>query len=102
MVAFLISGLIHHHADQLMGVPNGENGAVAFFLLHAAFIMLEDALGPVMIALFPGRVRYVLGYLWVFAFFNWASPVWIYSGMRLGISSVALLPIRVVGPSIER
>lgn len=101
-IAFFISGLIHHHADQLMGVPNAENGAVVFFLLHAAFIMVEDALGPVFIALLPERACHVLGYLWVFAFFTWTSPVWIYSGMRLGISSAALLPVRVVGPWIEQ
>lgn len=101
-IAFFISGLIHHHADQLMGVTNAENGAVVFFLLHAAFIMVEDALGPVFIALLPERARHILGYLWVFAFFTWTSPVWIYSGMRLGISSAALLPVRVVGPWIEQ
>ncbi|KAK2615036.1 hypothetical protein N8I77_001815 [Diaporthe amygdali] len=102
IIAFLISGLIHHHAEQLMGVPDVENGAVVFFLLHAAFIMLEDALGPVFIALLPKHLRHVLGYFWVFGFFVWTSPVWIYSGMRLGMSSAALLPVRVVGPWIER
>ncbi|KAL1850213.1 hypothetical protein Daus18300_013013 [Diaporthe australafricana] len=101
-IAFLISGLIHHHADQLMGVPNAQNGAVVFFLLHAAFIMLEDALKPIVTALLPARLRHVLGWFWVLAFFVWSSPIWIYSGMRLGISSAALLPVRVVGPWIER
>lgn len=101
-IAFFISGLIHHHSNQLMGVPNAENGAVVFFLLHAAFIMVEDALGPLFIALLPECARHVLGYLWVFAFFTWTSPVWIYSGMRLGTSSAALLPVRVVGPWIEK
>lgn len=85
-----------------MGVPDAVNGAVVFFLLHAAFIMLEDALGPVVGALLPESLRDVLGYFWVFAFFTWSSPIWIYSGMRLGISSAALLPVRVVGPWIER
>lgn len=91
-IAFLVSGLIHRHAEQLMGVPDAENGAVAFFLLHAAFIMLEDAFGPVFITLFPERTR---------AFFTWTSPIWIYSGTRLGMSSAALLPVRVVGPFVE-
>lgn len=102
MIAFLISGLIHYHADRLMGVSDAENGAVFFFLLHAAFIMLEDALAPVAISLLPERLRHVLGYLWVFAFFTWSSPIYIYPGMRIGISSAALLPVRVVGPWIER
>lgn len=102
MIAFFISGLIHYYADMLMGVPDAENGAVVFFLLHVAFIILEDAFGPVVRSLLPGRLRYVLGYLWVFAFFVWSSPVWIYPGMRLGINAAALLPVRVVGPWIER
>lgn len=102
MIAFLISGLIHYYADRLMGVPDAENGAVVFFLLHAAFIMVEDALGPVARTLFSDRIRYVLGYLWVFAFFVWSSPIWIYPSMRLGINSAALLPVRLVGPWIER
>lgn len=102
VIAFLISGLIHYQADRVMGVPNAENGAVVFFLLHAAFIMLEDSLGPVATAVLPGRLRHILGYLWVFAFFAWSTPIWAYSGMRLGFSSAALLPVRVVGPWIER
>lgn len=101
-IAFFISGLIHAHADQLMGVANAENGALVFFLLHAAAIMLEDLLGSLLGSLLPVRLRHFLRYLWVFAFFAWSSPIWIYSGMRLGLSSAALLPVRMVGPWIEQ
>lgn len=101
-ISFLISGLIHRHAEKLMGVPDSENGAVIFFLLHAAFVMVEDAIGPVFFASVPERTRHVLGYAWVFVFFTWTSPIWIYSGMRVGLSSAALLPVRVVGPWIEQ
>lgn len=58
-----------------MGVPNAENGAIVFFLLHAVFIVLEDALGTVFKSLLPVRLRRMLGYLWVFAFFSWSSPI---------------------------
>lgn len=102
MITFLISGLIHARADQLMGVPNAENGAVVFFLLHAAIIMLEDALEDAFSGLLPATPRYFLGYIWVCTFFAWSSPIWIYSSMRLGLSSSALLPVRIVGPWIER
>ncbi|KUI59240.1 hypothetical protein VP1G_06504 [Cytospora mali] len=101
-VTFLISGLIHHHTDQLMGVSDAENGALVFFLLHAAFIMLEDASRPVLAALVPTRIHHAAGYLWVVTFFVWSSPVWIYSSTRLGIDSAALLPVRVFGPWIQR
>lgn len=102
IIAFLISGLIHARADQLMGVPNAENGAVVFFLLHAAIIMLEDALGNVFNNFLPVRSRYFLGYVWVCIVFAWSSPIWTYSGMRLGLSSAALLPVRIVGLWIEQ
>lgn len=74
-VAFLISGLIHRRAEQLMGVPDAKNRAVVIFLLCAAFIMIEDSLGSVSIALLPERIRHVLGYIWVFAFLTWTSPI---------------------------
>ncbi|ROV97818.1 hypothetical protein VPNG_08658 [Cytospora leucostoma] len=101
-VAFSISGLLHYRADQVQGVPDAENRALVFFLLHAAVIMLEDAVRPVLVALLPTRLRHTLGYLWVLAFFIWSSPIWMYPGARLGIDAAALLPVRLVGPWIAR
>ncbi|KAG6363984.1 hypothetical protein INS49_009087 [Diaporthe citri] len=100
--SFLISGLIHWRADQAQGVPNAENGALVFFALHAAVIVLEDNLGPIFVASLPRRVRHVMGYLWVLAFFAWSSPTYMYPGMRLGFDGAALLPIRVIGPYIRK
>jgi hypothetical protein len=97
-IAFLISGLIHHRGNQVMGVPDAENGAVPFFLLHALAIMLEDAITPIASKTLPAPFRRVLGLAWVLSFFVWSSPVYIYSGTRLGIDSAALLPVRLVGP----
>jgi hypothetical protein len=102
MVAFLISGLIHYHADQLMGIPDAENGTLIFLLLHAALIILEDAVRPELVALLPTRIYYAVGCLWVVFSFAWSSPVWISSGTRLGIDSAAWLPVRVFGPWIQR
>ncbi|KAF3761236.1 hypothetical protein M406DRAFT_52688 [Cryphonectria parasitica EP155] len=101
-LAFLISGLIHRRGDQAQGVPDAENGALAFFLSHAAIIMLEDCVGHVLAALLPRRICYVMGYLWVLAFFAWTSPTYMYPGMRLGFDGTALLPIRVIGPYLSR
>lgn len=101
-VAFFISGAIHSRADQLMGVPNAENGAIVFFLLQAIAIMMEDTLAPVFSAVLPQPLRRVLGWFWVLGFLVWSSPIWIYSSSRLGIDSAALLPTRVVGRLIDQ
>lgn len=99
--AFLISGLIHWRADQAQGVPNAENGALVFFALQAAVIILEDNLGPIFVAALPKHVRHIMGYLWVLAYFAWSSPPYMYPGMRLGFDGAALLPIRVIGPYLR-
>lgn len=99
--AFLISGLIHWRADQAQGVSNAENGALVFFSLHAAVIILEDHVGPVFLELLPRCARHIMGYLWVLAFFAWSSPTYMYPGMRLGFDGAALVPIRVIGPYIR-
>lgn len=81
---------------------DAEDGALAFFLLHAAVIMLEDAVRPALVALLPTRLRHTVGYLWVPAFFIWSGPIWMYPGARLGLDPAALLPMRVIGLRIER
>jgi hypothetical protein len=100
-IAFLISGLIHYRAEQLMGVPHTENGAVGFFLLHSAVIILEDAVQPFLAKVLPAPLRRVLGYGWVAFIFVWSAPPWTYPGVRLGIDTGALLPVRVLGPYIK-
>lgn len=100
-MAFLISGLIHWRADQAQGVPNAENGALVFFALQATIIVLEDNLGAIFVASLPRRVRHIMGYLWVIAYFAWISPTYMYPSMRLGLDGAALLPIRVIGPYIR-
>lgn len=104
LVAFVISGLIHYHGDALMGVSATENGAMVFFCLHAAGIMVEDLIGPLLSKFLPKnrRLRRTLGYMWVCAFFVWTTPVYMYPGNRLGLKASALLPVRVFGPAIER
>jgi hypothetical protein len=100
-IAFLISGLIHYRAEQLMGVPHTDNGALEFFLLHSAVIMLEDAVQPFLSKVLPAPLRRVLGYGWVAFIFIWSAPPWTYPGVRLGIDTGALLPVRVLGPHIK-
>lgn len=100
-IAFSISGLIHWRADQRQGVPNAENSALTFFLLHATAIILEDSARSVA-ALVPIRLRYIIGYFWVLSFFVWSSPLYMYPGIRLGFDAARLLPIRFTGPYLGR
>lgn len=100
-IAFAISGLIHWRADKRQGVPNSENGALTFFLLHAIAIILEDFARPV-VALLPIRLRYIMGYFYVLSFFVWSSPLYMYPGIRLGFDAARLLPIRFIGPYLGR
>jgi hypothetical protein len=99
--AFFFSGAIHYRGEQIMGVPDNQNGAVIFFLMHAAAIMLGDILAPTVSAVIPKALRRVLGGVWVLGFFIWSSPIWIYSSTRVGLDSAALLPVRIVGPWIN-
>ncbi|CAG9942328.1 unnamed protein product [Clonostachys rosea f. rosea IK726] len=97
-IAFFISGAIHYRADQLMGVPNSENGAIIFFMLHALAIMAEDSIAPVISAFLPLSIRRVLGLFWVLIFFVWSTPTWSYANTRVGNDAAGLLPIRLIGP----
>ncbi|KAI1357568.1 membrane bound O-acyl transferase family-domain-containing protein [Xylaria arbuscula] len=100
--AFLISGVLHYRADQIMGVTNAENGAVIFFLLHPFCICLEDTVALIAFAFLPKPLRRITGYLWVLVFFIWSSPVYTYPSTRLGIDTAALLPVRLIGPWVTR
>jgi len=91
-IAFFISGLIHYRADQAMGVPNVENGAIKFFLIQALAIMLEDTVAPITSAILPKPIHRVLGWIWVLGFLIWTTPIWTYPSARLGLDSAALLP----------
>ncbi|VUC37414.1 unnamed protein product [Clonostachys rosea] len=101
-IAFFISGAIHYRADQLMGVPHSENGAIFFFMLHALVIMMEDSIAPAVSAVLPLSVRRVLGLFWVLIFFVWSTPAWSYANTRVGNDAVSLLPVRLIGPRVAQ
>ncbi|CAI6084213.1 unnamed protein product [Clonostachys chloroleuca] len=101
-IAFFISGAIHYRADQLMGVPNSENGAIIFFMLHALVIMAEDTIAPVVSAVLSLSIRRVLGLFWVLIFFVWSTPTWSYANATSGNDAASLLPVRLIGPWVAR
>ena len=81
-LAFYISGWLHMSPDLTKGVPFRETGSVRFFIMQALAIIFEDAvqalsqrvLGPRA----TGTWAYVVGYVWVFCFLVWTTPVWMY------------------------
>lgn len=96
-IAFFISALIHYRADQAIGVPNMENGAIGFFLIQALVIMFEDTVEPIISPLLPKLTLRVLGWIWVLSFLIWTTPIWTYPSARLGLDSAALVPMSLVG-----
>ncbi len=106
LLAFLTSGLIHHSSDLAMGIPRAEAGSLVFFVLQPLGIMLEDGMQTlarrVPASRGRGRVKRIVGYLWVVVFLAWSTPTWFYPQQRLGIDPAELLPLRAVGPMIRR
>ncbi|KAM0804237.1 membrane bound O-acyl transferase family-domain-containing protein, partial [Usnea florida] len=99
LLAFLISGLIHHASDIAMGIPLSSAGSFSFFLLQPLGIMLEDGIQWLTSgsrSAFERRARRVVGYVWVVAFLTWTTPRWFYPQQRLGVDAGGLVPVRVV------
>lgn len=85
-----------------MGVPNSENDAIIFLMLHALVIMAEDTIAPVVSAVLSLSIRRVLGLFWVLIFFVWSTPTWSYANARSGNDAASLLPFRLIGPWVAR
>lgn len=86
VLAFSISGLIHHCGEVSSGIPQAERGQMTYFTMQAMGIMIEDA----VIALYdrssivklPRNLEFALGYVWVLAWLVWITPTWFYAGLR--------------------
>lgn len=93
---FFISGILHHLSDLSLGVAATESGAVPFFVFQALGIMIEDAVQEVAKGWpISQRVRKVVGYVWVFAFLGWVTPIWFYPVLRLGTEAQQLVPFSI-------
>jgi hypothetical protein len=95
---FLLSGVFHLKADQSLGVLTAESGALWFFQINAAIIMVEDAFQELchragLTERWP-RCRY-LGYIWVAFILFLITPPWAYPEARVG-GKMVLLPLRLV------
>ena len=89
-LTFLSSGVMHAWSLRLVGLTCGGRQEVLFWCLNFAVIagesLVERFVSPLRARVRSGQVPGVLekgiGYLWVFAFFFWASPKFQYVQMR--------------------
>jgi hypothetical protein len=119
-LVFLLSGILHQAMDVAQGMRWAESGALEFFMLMAAGIVVEDgfqwAAGPRHGAIAErekkasetlldkplGRSRMaskLVGYIWVLLFFSYATPIWVYPQFRRNTGTVRddPIPISLVG-----
>lgn len=106
-LTFFLSGLIHALTDIASGFTWQESGSIRFFCTQALGIMAEDGLQALVRGSLPDRkvpARYqsvvkVLGYVWVFAFLVWSTPVWIYPSLyaNRGEEKDLIVPYSVLG-----
>ncbi|KAF7539873.1 hypothetical protein G7054_g1800 [Neopestalotiopsis clavispora] len=67
LLAFALSGFIHHMGEIATGISAQESGQFVFFTAQAASIMIEDAVMEVYRRSglrLSRRLEYALGYLW--------------------------------------
>ncbi|KAK8025044.1 hypothetical protein PG990_002867 [Apiospora arundinis] len=101
ILAFAISGGVHHASDMAVGVPLQDAGGARFFVMQGLIIMVEDFVQYVArnsFARTPGRDRAFkrIGFFWVVCVMAWATPTWTYPLQRLEVDPAAMLPFRVV------
>lgn len=80
-----MSGLMHIAGDFGGGVSLTTSGAIHFFCIQTVGIMIEDGVQALYRGRFgnsQGLLCKVIGYVWVFVFLAWSSPVWVYPVSR--------------------
>ena len=109
-MTFFISGFIHALTEIAQGMDFWQSGAIRFFVTQALGILLEDIIRAQWSLIRSSRkersisttsVRTLpwLGYLWVFLFMVWSTPVWIYPAIAAnrGEEKDLILPFSIVG-----
>lgn len=67
---------------EMDGLEEGRFGVVTFFLLQPLGIMLEGAIQALVGQSLPKSLRYVIGYIWVAAWFWWSMAPFGYEQYR--------------------
>ncbi|KAF3025774.1 hypothetical protein E8E14_014515 [Neopestalotiopsis sp. 37M] len=85
LLAFALSGFIHHMGEIATGISVNESGQFVFFTAQAVGIMIEDA-GMELYRRFglklPRRLEYAVGYLWVLLWMIFIGPYWYFPTAR--------------------
>ena len=104
-LVFMNSGACHVLMDIIGPIPLAECEAMQFFFTHALLFLFEDAVVSTW-RRFRGKGRSnqdpsiwikLLGAAWVCVVHVWATPIWVYPGLRHAISGkkAELLPFSI-------
>ena len=96
--SFLLSGLIHACGDAMVG-KKYFGSTFLFFPLQAVVITFED----IVIAVFRdsgykhgGPLTRLVGYIWVFMWFYYSTPLFIDWSLKAGMNKGGSLPFSVL------
>jgi len=110
-LTFFLSGLIHALTDVAEGFAWQQSGSIRFFCTQAVGIILEDGVRTMFRWVVPDHKdasRYqslirIFGYVYVFVFMVWSTPVWIYPSLyaNKGEEKDRVVPYSVFGAVYE-
>lgn len=98
---FFFSGVMHLLIDIASGIPVHDSGALKFFLIQVAGILVEDIFARSYKALFgsdhrQGVSERLLGYVWVFLFLSWSVPAYLYPILSRSGPEHSTVPFSIV------
>lgn len=94
-VSFFLSALFHWAGEIVASGGIWSTGALEFFLLQGLMITIEDGVLYTCrcVGFRATRWTKILGYVWVFLWFNWSLPYWIDIQYRNGTLGEVTIPI---------
>jgi hypothetical protein len=97
-IAFILSGIIHTVGGDAMVGATYLGASFPFFFVQAVAITVEDMVIAVIgaVNLVPLYYLRLLGYLWVFWWFNLTAPLYINWSIEAGIGKSEMLPVSPV------
>ncbi|KAK2125633.1 hypothetical protein NOF04DRAFT_1347456 [Fusarium oxysporum II5] len=103
ILTFFTSALMHRCLHYFYRLEAGEWYEIeTFFLLQPVAIMFEDAMQAATVHIPLSRpLRWIVGFIWLCAFFTWVTPTFLYPTMRVPDPG-QLLPFSVLGHLIKK